>query len=141
MSKNSNILSLNPFIDTDNILRVGGPLRYAYVSYNCKHPILLPNKHAFTRLIIIHKHERQLHARAKVTLMAVFQMYWPISARSTVRNLIKKCILCVCNASKLSMTLMADLPEMRVNTVKYVFQKCGVDYADPFWYNGKILKR
>lgn len=38
------------------------------------------------------------------------------------------------NAPKLSTTLMADLPEKRVNTVKYVFQKCGVDYAGPFWY-------
>ncbi|XP_018376013.1 PREDICTED: uncharacterized protein LOC108769493 [Trachymyrmex cornetzi] len=29
---------------------------------------------------------------------------------------------------------MADLPEARVNTVKYVFKKCGVDYARPFYY-------
>lgn len=98
LSKNSNILNLNPFIDADGILRVGGRLRYANVSYNCKHPILLPGKHAFTRLIIIHEHERHLHAGAQATLMAVRQNYWPISARSIVRNLIKKCIVCVRNA-------------------------------------------
>lgn len=38
------------------------------------------------------------------------------------------------NALKLSTALMANLPEMRVNRKKYVFQKCGVDYAGPFWY-------
>jgi len=50
------------------------------------------------------------------------------------------------NAPKLSTTLMSDLPEMRVNTVKYVFQNCGVDYAGPFLYkegrrkNAKTIK-
>jgi len=121
LSKNSNILRLNPFIDSNSVLKVGGRLRYTSVSYNYKHPILLPDKHAFTRLIIIHEHERYLHAGAQATLMAVRQNYWPIAARSTVRNLIKKCIVCVRNAPKLSTTLMSDLPEMRINTVKYVF--------------------
>nr|XP_012232190.1 PREDICTED: uncharacterized protein LOC105677886 [Linepithema humile] len=41
---------------------------------------------------------------------------------------------------------MADLPEARVNKVKYAFQKCGVDYAGPFEYkegqrkNAKLIK-
>jgi len=80
LSKNSNILRLNPFIESNRVLRVGGRLRYASVSYNIKHPILLPGKHAFTRLIIIHEHERHLHAGTQATLMAVRQNYWPIAA-------------------------------------------------------------
>lgn len=76
-------------------------MRYANVSYNCKHPILLPDKHAFTKMIIIHEHERHLHAGAQATLM-VRQNYWPISARNVVRNLIKKCVVCVRHAPKLS---------------------------------------
>lgn len=134
VNKNSSLVSLNPYIDASDVLRVGGRLRHADVSFDSKHPILLPGKHAFTRLLIIHEHERHLHAGAQATLAAVRQNYWPTSARSTIRNIIKKCIICVRNSPNLSTTLMADLPPMRVNTVKYAFQKCGVDYAGPFLY-------
>lgn len=131
LNTNSNVLSLNPFIDTNGILRVGGRLRHANVAYDYKHPILIPGRHAFTQLIIVHKHERHLHAGAQATLTAVRQNYWLTSARTIIRGLIKKCVVCLRNAPKLSTTLMADLPETRVNAVKYVFQKCGVDYAGP----------
>ncbi|XP_039315197.1 uncharacterized protein LOC120359860 [Solenopsis invicta] len=146
LNKNSNILRLKPFIDMHGILRVGGRLVNADISYQYKHPILLPGKHAFTQLIIKYEHERHLHAGAQATLSAIRQNYWPTSARSTVRSMIKKCVTCVRNAPTLSNTLMADLPETRVRSVKYVFQKCGVDYAGPFLYkegqrkNSKTVK-
>jgi len=146
VNKNSNILNLNPFIDAHGILRVGGRLKHASVSYNYKHPILLPGKHPLTRLIIIHEHERHLHSGAQATLSALRQKYWPTSARSIIRSIIRKCIKCVRNNPRLTTTLMADLPETRVNVVKYAFQKCGVDYAGPFWYkegqrkNAKTIK-
>lgn len=44
INKNSNISKLNPFIDSHGILRVGGRLKFANISYNYKHPILLPGK-------------------------------------------------------------------------------------------------
>ncbi|XP_011879108.1 PREDICTED: uncharacterized protein LOC105568236 [Vollenhovia emeryi] len=146
VAKNSNILNLNPFIDAHGILRVGGRLSHAIVSYDHKHPILLPGKHAFTRLIIIDEHERQLHAGAQATLSAIRQNYWPTSARSVIRSVIKKCTTCIRNTPRLGATLMADLPETRVNIAKHVFQKCGVDYAGPLWYkegqrkNAKSIK-
>jgi len=121
VNKNSNILNLNPFIDVHGILRVGGRLRHASVAYNYKHPILLPGRHPFTRLVITHEHERHLHAGAQATLSALRQNYWPTSARNIIRSLIRKCIKCVRNDPRLSSTLMADLPETRVNVVKYVF--------------------
>lgn len=51
-----------------SILRVSGRLSHADVPYEYKHPILLPGKHTFTRLIIAYKHERHLHAGAQATL-------------------------------------------------------------------------
>jgi len=129
VSKNSKILNLNPFIDAHGILRVGDWLRHVNVLYNYKHPILLPSKHAFTRLVIIYEHERHLHARAQATLC---QNYWPTSARSVIRSIIRKCIICMHNDPRLSTTLMTDLSETRVNVVRYAFQECGVDYAGPF---------
>lgn len=54
VERSSKILSLNPFLDTNGILRVGGRLKHASIPYESKHPALLPGKHAFTILIIVH---------------------------------------------------------------------------------------
>jgi hypothetical protein len=53
LNKNSRLLSLNPFIDSnDNLLRVGGRIGNSNFSYDKKHQILLPSKHYITRLLI-----------------------------------------------------------------------------------------
>jgi hypothetical protein len=45
------------------MLRVGGRLNNAVgINFDQKHPILLPKKHEFTRLIILHEHIKNLHA-------------------------------------------------------------------------------
>ncbi|KAJ8980497.1 hypothetical protein NQ317_000613 [Molorchus minor] len=44
---------LNPFVDDNNILRVGGRLRNADLSYDAKHPALLPKNHSLTTLYFV----------------------------------------------------------------------------------------
>lgn len=58
LNKKSRILSLSPFLDGDGILRVGGRLRHAELSFNQKHPVLLPSGDHVSELII-----RETHAR------------------------------------------------------------------------------
>lgn len=48
----SNILSLNPFLDRNDILRVDGCLTNATIQCDRKHQISLQRKHALTELII-----------------------------------------------------------------------------------------
>jgi len=55
-------LCLNPFLDQEGIIRVGGRLRNADVPYDQKHPILLPRHHHITTLIIMDIHEKSFHA-------------------------------------------------------------------------------
>ncbi|XP_078051741.1 uncharacterized protein LOC144477882, partial [Augochlora pura] len=63
--KKTKLIALNPFIDTDGLLRVGGRLVHASIPYNHKHPIILPAEHNFTRILIDHEHRRLLHAGAR----------------------------------------------------------------------------
>lgn len=42
LPNNSKILKLDPFLDTEGILRVGGRIQLAALSENEKHPIILP---------------------------------------------------------------------------------------------------
>ena len=50
--------SLDPFLDVNTILCVGGRLRRAPFDYNEKHPMILPKYGHLTQLIIKHYHER-----------------------------------------------------------------------------------
>lgn len=54
--------TLKPFNDANYIITVGGCLRNATISFNSKHPILLPSKHPFTNLIVTHIHTEILHS-------------------------------------------------------------------------------
>ncbi|KAJ8914334.1 hypothetical protein NQ315_011322 [Exocentrus adspersus] len=54
----TNLKSLTPFIDKIGILRVGGRLDNAYISWDQKHPIILPKGNHITNLIINREHLR-----------------------------------------------------------------------------------
>ncbi|GBL79158.1 hypothetical protein AVEN_92402-1 [Araneus ventricosus] len=50
--KQSKIKNLAPFLDEDNILRVGGRLQKTRLTQDEKHPKLLPAKHRLTKIIM-----------------------------------------------------------------------------------------
>ena len=50
--------TLDPFIDENGLVRVGGRLRRASMSYEVKHPIILPRKGHLVELIIKHCHQQ-----------------------------------------------------------------------------------
>ena len=49
--KKDNFQMLSPFIDDEGIIRVGGRMDKAIVSYEMKHPALLPHDHKISPLI------------------------------------------------------------------------------------------
>ena len=49
---------LRPYIDAGSILRVEGRLENAELPLDAKHPIILPGRHALTRLIVLYEHLR-----------------------------------------------------------------------------------
>ena len=59
---------LNPFLDADGLLRVGGRLSKSQKDYQSRHPIILHGKHHLTSLFIRSEHERLCHAGPKLTL-------------------------------------------------------------------------
>ena len=49
---------LSPFTDDEGIIRVGGRIDNALVSYETRHPALLPYDHRISRLIIEGFHQK-----------------------------------------------------------------------------------
>ncbi|GFS77881.1 integrase catalytic domain-containing protein [Trichonephila clavipes] len=51
-SKKGKLFSLNPFLDGNQILRVGGRLQNSDLTYSQKHPAILPADHLLTKLVM-----------------------------------------------------------------------------------------
>ncbi|XP_076229449.1 uncharacterized protein LOC116429801 [Nomia melanderi] len=86
--KTGKLVNLNPFLDDEDILRVGGKLKHAPLRYTQKHPILLPHRHKVTEMIIRQEHLRYFHAEAQATLYAVRQNCWPIDGKGITKQIV-----------------------------------------------------
>ncbi|XP_046605012.1 uncharacterized protein LOC124297744 [Neodiprion virginianus] len=62
---------LTPFIDSNGFLRVGGRLNHSLLSYDEKHPFILPRESSFSTLIIDHHHRLTLHGGPQLTLATI----------------------------------------------------------------------
>ena len=65
LDRRSKISRLDPFLDNDGIIHVGGRLDNCFINSNCKHPILLPKTRKLTTLIIQHHHKIAAHGNIK----------------------------------------------------------------------------
>ncbi|XP_071639995.1 uncharacterized protein [Temnothorax longispinosus] len=71
VSNQSSLKHLTPFIDEENLIRVGGRLQHANLRSDVKHPWLLPQRSKVTELIIEHEHRKLMHAGPEATLAAM----------------------------------------------------------------------
>lgn len=62
ISQSSSLISLNPFLDEDQLLRVGGRKDNSKLPYETQHPLIIHGKYALTKLLICFEHSRLLHA-------------------------------------------------------------------------------
>lgn len=95
LDKKSHILSLNPFMDGCGILRVGGRIDNSIdLSFDEKHPIIIPTKHQITSNLISDAHQKTIHGTIKETQAYLRRKYHIIRATDRVKLFIHKCIPC-----------------------------------------------
>ena len=75
---------LGLFLDDDGIIRCKGRITNASLSASARTPILLPAKHAFTKLTIGHIHDLVKHSGIRDTLMNLRERFWVLRGRETV---------------------------------------------------------
>ncbi|XP_055916401.1 uncharacterized protein LOC129949150 [Eupeodes corollae] len=140
-----NLLSLNAFLDSDGILRVGGRLANSLLSYDAQHPILLQSNHHFTSLVVRDAHKQTLHGGIQQMINYIRQRYWIGQIRRSVKHQLHKCPSCYRQKASEMQQLMGNLPAARVR-ISRPFSHTGVDYAGPIeikaWKarGAKILK-
>lgn len=132
IKKTSCLHRLDPFVDRDGLLRVGGRLKLADVPYEEKHPLILPRKSHVTNLILCESHERARHQGRGITQSEIrASSYWIIGGQSVVTYHISSCVKCCKLRSTTLEQKMADLPTDRVQPAP-PFTYAGVDCFGPF---------
>ncbi|KAK3734019.1 hypothetical protein QZH41_005901 [Actinostola sp. cb2023] len=66
VKKKSSLYRLDPFVDEDGLLRVGGRMSGSDAPYEIKHPLILPRQGHITQLVVRHFHEQILHHQGSV---------------------------------------------------------------------------
>lgn len=136
LPQKNKLLQLTPFIDSNDILRVGGRLENSQYNFDKKHPIILDSKHNLTKLIMINEHIRLFHAGQQLLLASVRDKYWPIGGRCLARQVVRQCIICVRLRANTLQPIMGHLPEARTSAC-FPFYSCGVDFAGPFMISSR----
>ena len=117
----------------DDIIRCRGRINEASLPCHAKNPILLPEKHYFSELVIKEKHIQVHHNGVRDTLTATREDYWILKARKLVKRIIRHCVLCRRYEGKPYETpLIPDRPVERVSEDP-PFNNTGVDFAGPIY--------
>ena len=77
----TSLSKLNPMLAGEGILRVGGRLENAAISYDAKHQIILHYRHHVTNLIIRKYHQEAGHLGQEYVLSSLRQLFWIINER------------------------------------------------------------
>ena len=107
----------------------------AIVSYETKHPALLPSDHWISLLVTRHAHQYG-HSGIAATTGKTRRKFWILKANKLSKSVKSKCGFCCEMAHKAEMQLMADLPVLRLapHTPPFYYTVC--DYFGP--YNVKV---
>ena len=130
VKQSSRLKAVNPFINQQGVLCVGGRLSKSCVSLlQAQPPILCASDH-LTIIIFEHYHRAEGHCGPTALLALLSTRVYVLSARRLARSVCAQCITC----RRLSPTpltqMMGDLPAHRVNPA-LCFVNTGLDYAGP----------
>ena len=81
----------NPFMDKENLIRVGSRIIQAEVDEDAKCPIILPKEEQMVKDLASYYHEREFHAGAKHTLCQLRQRFWILCGLQAVKSAINRC--------------------------------------------------
>nr|XP_022301036.1 uncharacterized protein LOC111109246 [Crassostrea virginica] len=132
LSKSSHILSLDPFLDYNHLLSIGGRLKHANITLPEKHPLLIPGKHHIAKLMISQVHKDIQPQGRHLTEGALRAAgYWMTGAKRLIALHMHNCVPCRKLRRPLELQKMSDLPPDRLEPCP-PFSNVGVDVFGPW---------
>ncbi|XP_059226988.1 uncharacterized protein LOC131998556 [Stomoxys calcitrans] len=132
ISPSSSLLGLNPFIDSSGLMRANGRLvQCPVLTYNERHPILLPYDARLTQLLVDFAHRITLHGGNQLMTRILRSEFWIFRLKPLVKKVIHNCKTCILYKKHAQSQIMASLPPERT-LLSRPFTNTGVDFAGPF---------
>ena len=114
VSKKSHLLQFTPFLNSDSIMCVGGGVDEADLPFNIRHPIILPARSRLTDVLIWKAHQDCAHASNEKTLHELRRQYWVPKGLTTIKRIVRVCVICKRYNPKPLQPQMASLPFFRL---------------------------
>lgn len=90
ISKQSSVIKLNPIIDSEGLLRVGGRIRRAGFKAKGTNPAIIPRGDHISTLLIRHYHERIQHQGRHFTEGAVRAGLWIVGGKRLISKVLNQ---------------------------------------------------
>ena len=131
------VKQLRLFIDDAGDIRCSGRIHNAAICEDAKFPYLLPQKHPFTRLVVLDAHERLLHSGSSSTTNFLRKKCWIPAIRRCVQSVLRKCVVCrKVNGKSYPAPATPPLPRIRVED-SHPFTLTGVDFTGALYVREK----
>ena len=128
----SKLAPLDPYLDEEGGLRIRGRVgEDAGLSFDQRHPLILPPHNKWVRKMIFHIHESNKHAGEDWCLRYLRQHYWIEKARVEVKSVLNQCITCKKVSGRKVDQKMAPLPAERTAFREPVFTYMAIDEMGP----------
>ena len=127
----SKLISLNPYLDTENLMKVKGRVKSTEIFLNNSDQVTLSKTHPVSKLIISHYHKLTLHSGREQTLASAREKFWIPACSELIKQVINSCLLCKFRSAKPQQPIMPNLPNDRLSVGENPFSKVGVDYFGP----------
>ncbi|CAL4112477.1 unnamed protein product, partial [Meganyctiphanes norvegica] len=109
----SPLINLNPFLDTQGLLRVRGRIENSELDYCTKHPIIIPAG-PVALLLIRFSHMHLQHSGVETMITYLRSKYYIIGVRKSAKSVVHKCFPCQRQKAKPMNQVGAPLPRDRV---------------------------
>lgn len=132
VESSSRIYKMSPFLDEDSVLRMNSRASKCHFLFpDEKYPIILPDNHPVTNLLLSDFHERYHHRNYATVANEVRRRYCIPRLRQTLRRMRCSCMWCRNRDAKPAPPEMAELPKARLAAFSRPFSHVGVDYFGP----------
>ncbi len=130
--KSSPLITLDPFLDDNGMLRVGGRLNKSDFNSASRNPVIIPRGHHVTTLLVRHHHDSVKHQGRLFTEGAIRASgLWIIGGKRLICSVLHKCVTCRKLRGKCEQPKMSDLPRERLEPSP-PFTYVGVDTFGPW---------
>ena len=131
LPKGTSLGCLDPVLDGEGVLRMNHRLQFSDLSYESKHPVILPKGHC-SLLLVRFQHDLLHHAKVPILLTSLRTTYWIVGLEQIAKRVCKECVPCRIVDARACNETMAHLPGFRVKTAP-CFSITGMDHGGPLF--------